>query len=984
MRPARYLILSAALLALFAANAAADDVLLLLPKNFDVVAQRGWSRNKYDGYKEFDRSQASKAILCFRGKNVTAGESRTDRHPSSGHGTVIIKYNSKLVATYDKGHLSGTWESSMRNWIEGWVERCNDAEYMQVYYKGTITGEANADGILKITVQMTENTILDREYVNQSVGSGKDARTMMIYGGGWKKRDQEPNLYSWGAEFKLPVGELQSSQKFTKEEQDAGDQQGVDQAGAMAGTDQGQNGDQSQETEPGKSDTAPVTPADTDPVTPGEATPVSPGAAAAGAGVVGALSALGAYLMMRANNMGLKDVIDGVNNLFETANAPEPEPPEPAYNDGDVNENGEVWSENSGWVNRDIYEKDVATRQLINSANLGANSAPDATAQELGRTWLDSADKLADMQRTGRYVDLSTKLAENFGSTAEKAWCLDFINRHAKAGPDGYELDPETARQMYDGLKQQMYTSGQISNAADAEYQAAVASEIGDKTAVVEQIRDNSMRVNRVLARFDPTGTGQKIVGIQQGLYGAANGYDKGGLAAAAEAGMLAVADNYSQGYASTNYNAVKDAYAENGISDESLAEKLARANLEAANNKYNVLDHAGKAISSAIDGEYGQAADSMLDALDAKDAARDDYGKAREYVTRPEDAAPDRPPTPPADVIPDTTPDMGKKSLGTLRRESFEETRVSFDNETKMMEKLNEIADMPDPVQRQAEIIKIRNSDPATFNIVQRQLHPDTARQITEANQQLGDKVVERQAQILESLGFTPEVRLTGKAGGADVDANWTLRDNQTGRILSDSETRKAADDALKQASDEVLKPLGTDADKLGHKVMNDSPEKFAVDPKDLGIKSRDGRLVDGKIVFEDRDPTKDPREAALTPPKDRISDAAMTTDASKSLGDVFNTKIDHIKDIAEQKGTVTESDMRDLAREIVKTNSRTFLPMSEKAGIKPTPEHRDLMLKLMLVRDGDISSKQLPPLSEINRILSASTSQLTDAIDR
>ena len=45
-----------------------------------------------------------------------------------------------------------------------------------------------------------------------------------------------------------------------------------------------------------------------------------------------------------------------------------------------------------------------------------------------------------------------------------------------------------------------------------------------------------------------------------------------------------------------------------------------------------------------------------------------------------------------------------GKKSLGTLRRESFETTRKSMDNEIKMMHELNRIADMSDPVQRQAE----------------------------------------------------------------------------------------------------------------------------------------------------------------------------------------------------------------------------------------------------------------------------------------
>ncbi len=158
-----------------------------------------------------------------------------------------------------------------------------------------------------------------------------------------------------------------------------------------------------------------------------------------------------------------------------------------------------------------------------------------------------------------------------------------------------------------------------------------MADEIGKKTEVVKQIRDNATRVNRVLAKFDPTGTGAKIVGLQQNIYGAIDGYEKGGIAGAAESAMLSVADNYTQGYATGNYNALKEAYAEQGLSDESIAERLAKANFETANNKYNVLDHAGKAVSHIMDGKYGAAFDSTMDAMDAKDSLKEDYGKTKD-----------------------------------------------------------------------------------------------------------------------------------------------------------------------------------------------------------------------------------------------------------------------------------------------------------------------------------------------------------------
>ncbi|HBB17851.1 MAG TPA: hypothetical protein DCZ97_12950 [Syntrophus sp. (in: bacteria)] len=640
----------------------------------------------------------------------------------------------------------------------------------------------------------------------------------------------------------------------------------------------------------------------------------------------------------------------------------------------------------------DSYDKNLAElgQKPLEHTEMEQRSF-DYTREDLGRAVTESKQKLEDMRETGKYIDLSTKLAENFGTAEEKAWCLDFINRHSKAGPDGYEIDPETARQMYSGLKKQMYESGQILNTAESEYQTAVAEELAKKTEVVTQIRDNATRVNRVLAKFDPTGTGAKIVGLQQSAYGAIDGYEKGGIAGAAESATLSVADNYTQGYASGNYNALKDAYAEQGISDESITARLAKANFDTANNKYNVLDHVGKAAGNILDGEYGAAVDSTLDAFDAKDSLKDDYGKTKDWATSPKTETPDKPPVPKADTAPDTTPDAEKKSLGTMRRESFEKTRVSFENETKMMQEMNRISDIPDPAQRQAELIRVRNSDPSTYNVVQKQMHPDTAKVITETNKLTSDQVVERQAQILKEKGYTPEVRLTGKAGGADTDGYWTLKDSD-GKVLPDSETKKVAGDALKQASDDVLKPLGTDADEMGHKIMNDSPEKFSADPNDLGIKSRDGKLVDGKLVFEDREKIGDhwpegdkieaAKKAALTAPQDRISDAAMTKENAASLGDVLKTKTEHLDEIARNKGVVTESNMRDMAREIVKTDNRTFLAMADKAGVKPTAEYRDLMQKLTLVKDGDISSDHLPPIREIDRIIAENVGMLKDAI--
>ena len=214
-------LLGAVVLVLFAA-AAAEDVLLLLPKNFDVRAHKGWSWNKQEGRKELTAYQSSQTVLQFRGSRVTAGGVWTYRYPCKGGGVFINKVKTEIVATYDKGHLSGTYESQMRNWNEG-CAASNDAEFLQLYNKGTVSGEAGSDGILKIKVEITKETILNRESTWQKTGEGKGAITKVIYGGGWKKRDREFNLFSWGAEFKLPVGELHSSQVLSEQKKDDGE-----------------------------------------------------------------------------------------------------------------------------------------------------------------------------------------------------------------------------------------------------------------------------------------------------------------------------------------------------------------------------------------------------------------------------------------------------------------------------------------------------------------------------------------------------------------------------------------------------------------------------------------------------------------------------------------------------------------------------------------------------------------------------------------
>jgi hypothetical protein len=99
-------------------------------------------------------------------------------------------------------------------------------------------------------------------------------------------------------------------------------------------------------------------------------------------------------------------------------------------------------------------------------------------------------------------------------------------------------------------------------------------------------------------------------------------------------------------------------------------------------------------------------------------------------------------------------------------------------------------------------------------------------------------------------------------------------------------------------------------------------------------------------------------------------------------ALGEGRKTGTAHLDEIGRAKGAVGEADLPDLARKLTKTNHRTSLPMADKAGVKPTAEYRDLMPKLKLVKDGELSGAHRPPRSEIDRIITENVGRLKETI--
>ena len=100
--------------------------------------------------------------------------------------------------------------------------------------------------------------------------------------------------------------------------------------------------------------------------------PVTPGEAAGATAAAGIVAAIGSFLFSRAMGVNISDFKDSWNILSGSGGnqpVPPPMPPPEQHYDGEVNANGEVWSENGGWCSRADYERDLATRRLIADAS---------------------------------------------------------------------------------------------------------------------------------------------------------------------------------------------------------------------------------------------------------------------------------------------------------------------------------------------------------------------------------------------------------------------------------------------------------------------------------------------------------------------------------------------------------------------------------------------------------------------------------------
>ena len=402
--------------------AGADDVLLLLPRAFDVKPVGGWYRNRTESRRFTAKDlEGDPNPFRFRGEEVTQEHSSVDVHTGNDC-PVEIRYRHEFRATFRRGTLTGTWKTHQRNFYRG-CKHYPDGEYMRVNHTGSVTGRADADGRLSVTVEVADSECLDNE------------------AGGWVRRNQRFDPWSFGLEFQLPVGELQSNQKLSPRptpapvaarpatatpvrEARVGGGAAVAAPGtspwgaAIAAQADGaakpvvQEGDGPSAPAEGGGPAgegpgeAPVeAPADEEP-------PVSPAAAAGAAAGAAVLSLLGAAGMLASSGVRPGDLLSP-----PPADDLEPPPSAPAPRDGDVRPGtGEVWDAGQqAWMGPEYARIQAADRAQVQRAQ-GVSAA-------------ESARESADIERDLRASEERQRAAGEREAEAARLFALEAAQR---------------------------------------------------------------------------------------------------------------------------------------------------------------------------------------------------------------------------------------------------------------------------------------------------------------------------------------------------------------------------------------------------------------------------------------------------------------------------------------------------------------------------------------------------------------------------
>lgn len=190
-------------------NPGGEQVLLNLPKNFDVTYAEG-------PLKEHPW------IFRFRGEEVTMQNRVEMSYPIAEGGKSVYTYQSEITGTFRRGILSGKYVCYATGGHFGAGPIYSVGLYYKTWIRGDVSAQADSDtttkGLLKLVINMNRHKHLDRprgQEENAPWGPWRDNTTFM--------EDPSQVAQPWKPEkmtilLKLPVGELQSSQKFVPDE----------------------------------------------------------------------------------------------------------------------------------------------------------------------------------------------------------------------------------------------------------------------------------------------------------------------------------------------------------------------------------------------------------------------------------------------------------------------------------------------------------------------------------------------------------------------------------------------------------------------------------------------------------------------------------------------------------------------------------------------------------------------------------------------
>ncbi len=146
--------------------------------------------------------------------------------------------------------------------------------------------------------------------------------------------------------------------------------------------------------------------------------------------------------------------------------------------------------------------------------------------QELANDMQKRKDKQEQKTKAQRKIYEAKMIVHQFVDKADdRKKYLDKIDELSNK-----DTNLEDAVKIKNDARKKHYDSSQLAHKKELEKQLKSAKYWDDMSKSTEFVRDSSLTINKVIAKFDPTGTGDKIVNTMEHIYDGIEGYEKDGI----------------------------------------------------------------------------------------------------------------------------------------------------------------------------------------------------------------------------------------------------------------------------------------------------------------------------------------------------------------------------------------------------------------------------------------------------------------------